>query len=137
MMRTRGSTLVEAAVVLLLFLVLLVAVMDVSQVLFFHHYLNDRVRAGARYAAVHTYDPDSIRYMVACNDSTARDCPGMFGLSPAMVQVNRYGAGTASDRIEVTVSTFTMHFVSPWLLRDFTPRPFRAVAPVESLGSAL
>jgi len=46
-----GSTLVEASIVLVLFLVLLIGILDVGQVMFFHHVLTQRVRAGARYAA--------------------------------------------------------------------------------------
>jgi hypothetical protein len=134
----RGSTLVESCAVLLLFLVLLVGVLDVSQVLFFHHVLNERLRTGARYAAVHGYSVNAIRNVVACNNPAAPPgSPGLFGLTPAMVEVSRHDAGAAADRIEIRVSTFSMQFMSPWLLRDFTPGPFRVVVPAESLGNAL
>jgi Flp pilus assembly protein TadG len=135
--RCRGSTLVESAIVLMLFLVILIGVMDFGQVLFFHHFLNERVRSGARYAIVHAYDPAAVKNVVAYNSPTVP--PGavpLFGLSPAQVSVNRYDAGTANDRIEVSVNTFSMHFISPWLMRDFTPGPFRAVMPLESGGRA-
>jgi len=74
---------------------------------------------------------------VSYNSATAP--PGgaaLFGLDPSLVQVTLHDGGTANARIEVSVSAFTMHFVSPWLMRDFTPHPFRAVAPVESAGNA-
>jgi TadE-like protein len=132
-----GSTLVESSIILLLFLVIVIAVMDVGQVLFFHCFIKDRVRNAARWAAVHGYDAQAIRNVAAYNTPTpGGDGAFLFGLDPAMVQVNHYNPGTLDDRVEVTVSTYTMHFVSPWLARDFIPGPFRAVVPVESGGSA-
>jgi hypothetical protein len=131
----QGSTLVESAIVLLLFLVLLIGVLDFSQVLFFHHFLEMRVRAGVRYAVVHPYDPATIRNVVVYN-STTPGTAGLFGLATSMVSVNLLDAGTADSRVEVDITAFKMRFLSPWLMRDFTPGPFRAVMPVESLGAA-
>ncbi len=128
--------LIESAIVTLLFMVLFIGILDMGQVLFFHHFLNDRVRTAARYAVVHPYDPAVIKNVVAYNATTGDGTPGLFGLTPSMIQVNRYDAGTSDDRIEVTVDAFTMHFLSPWLMRDFTPGPFRAVMPVEGAGAA-
>ena len=133
----RGSTLVESSIILLVFLVILTGILDVGQVLFFHHVLTERVRAGARYAAVHAFDPGAIRNVVSYNSASAPPGGGgLFGLDPSLVEVNRYDEGTAKARIEVSVSTFTLHFASPWLMRDFTPQPFRAVVPIESGGNA-
>lgn len=124
----------ESTIVLLLFLILLIGVMDISQVLFFHHFLQQRAWAGARYATVHTYDAAAIKNVVAYNSSTAGNA-GLFGLTPAMVSVNLYEAGTPNARIEVDITTFHVRFISPWLLQDWTP-VFRAVLPVESAGAA-
>lgn len=130
-MKQRGSTLVESSVILLLFLVLVTGVLDFGQVLFFHHFLTDRVRSGARYAAVTNADATAVQNLVAYNTSSpGPGATGLFGLQPGMVQVTRYDAGTATDRIEVKISTFRLWFLSPWLARSFTPS-FRAVMPVE------
>jgi hypothetical protein len=134
-MSRRGSTLVESSIVLLLFLVVFLGVLDFGQVLLFHHFLMDRVRAGARYAAVANADPAVVRNYVAYN--AAPPPPGatpLFGLDPAMVQVTRYDAGAASDRVEVKISTFRVQFLSPWIAGAFQP-VFRAVAPMEAGGS--
>ncbi len=48
--RTRGSTMVESALVMLAFTMLLVAIFDVSQFLFMHQSLVERVRVAARWA---------------------------------------------------------------------------------------
>jgi hypothetical protein len=121
--------------VLLLFLSILVGVLDFGQVLFFHHFLADRVRTGARYAAVTNPDASAVRNYVAYNN--AAPGPGavpLFGLDPAMVEVTRQDAGTAADRIEVRISTYRVRFLSPWLSGSFQPS-FAAVMPMESGGS--
>jgi hypothetical protein len=124
----RGSTLIESAIVLMLFLVILIAVMDFAQVLFFHHVLSERVRTGVRYAAVHPYNETKIKKMVAYNDPLApADAQGIFGLTPEQVQVMRHSPGTAAERIEVNIAAYSMRFLSPWLAGAFTPGPFRAV----------
>lgn len=137
MRKSRGSTLVESAIVLLLFVVILLGVMDFSQILFFHHVLLERVRCSARYAAVHPYSVTAIQNFAAYNRTTAPPGgTGLFGLSPSVVQVNRYGEGTADDRVRVSISTHRMRFLSPWLAGTFTPGPFTAVMPMESGGVA-
>jgi hypothetical protein len=52
-----------------------------------------------------------------------------------MVTVNLYELGTPNARVEVDITTFHVQFISPWLIRDWTPQ-FRAVMPVESAGGA-
>jgi hypothetical protein len=109
-----------------------------GQILFFHHFLNERVRSGARYAVVHPYDPAAIKNVVAYN--TPGPIPdggrGLFGLEPSMLEVNRLDPGTPHERIEVSVRGYTLRVISPWLARTLTPGPFRAVAPIESGGFA-
>lgn len=132
-MRTRrGSTLVESSIVLLLFLTVFLGVLDIGQVLFFHHFLTDRVRAGARYAGVAGTDAGAVRNFVAYNTPAPADgTPGLFGLTPSMVEVNRYDSGTATDRVEVKISTYPVRFLSPWIGGPFQPT-FRAVMPMEA-----
>ena len=128
----------EMAFLLMLFLTILFGILDIGQVLFFHHLLCDRVRVGVRYAVVHSYDTAAIRNVVAF-DNPAGPRPGgsgLFGLTPAMVQVEEFDAGTPSARIQVGITTFPIHFVSPWLPHIVTPGPFQAVMPVESGGTA-
>jgi Flp pilus assembly protein TadG len=128
---------VEGSIVLFLFLVLVIAILDFGQVLFLHHVLTERVRSGARYAAVHQFNTTTIQNVVAYNSTAAtQNGVGLFGLTPAKVTVTRYDAGTPNDRIKVSISTYTMHFLSPWLPASFTAGPFSAVMPVESLGAA-
>jgi hypothetical protein len=133
----RGSIIVESAVVLLLFLVILLGVLDAGQILFFHQFLAARARSGARYAAVHAFNATSIANVVAYLDpAPSPGAVGLFGLNAEMVQVNHLDAGTSYDRVSVKIAGYRMRFLSPWLAGVFTAGPFQAVAPVESAGVA-
>jgi hypothetical protein len=137
MSKKRGSTLVESSIVLLMFLVILIGVLDMGQILFFHQFLGERVRTGVRYAVVHPFNPAAIQNVVAYNSATpANGATGLFGLTAEMVAVSRYDAGTLSDRVEVKITGYQMRFLSPWLAGVFAPGPFRAVMPLESAGAA-
>ncbi len=134
-----GSTLVESAIILTVFMVVFIGVFDMGQLLFYHNFLNDRVRTGARYAVVHSYDPATIKNVVVYNSATAPGgaSTGLFGLSTSMVTVNRYDTGTPDDRVEIRITGFPLRFFSPWIAGTFMPGPFRAVMPLESAGAAL
>jgi len=130
--------LVETALTFLVFIVVLIGTLDLAQILFFHQIFNERVRAGARYAAVHIYDAQQIKNFVLYNNPDPPGDPGktgLFGLKPAEVSVNRYDAGTALDRIEIVISNHPLSFYSPYLAGSYAHRPLRAVIPVESLGA--
>ncbi|MCC6859110.1 MAG: pilus assembly protein [Bryobacterales bacterium] len=134
----RGSMLVETALTFLVFIAVLVGTLDLAQVLFFHQIFNERVRAGARWAAVHAYDAQRIENVVLYNNPNPPGDPGrtgLFGLKPSEVAVNRYGAGTEFDRIEIVISNHPLSFYSPFLGGSYAHRPLRAVIPVESLGA--
>jgi hypothetical protein len=131
---TRGSSLVESSIVLLVFLVFFIGILDMAQAMFLHQVLADRVRTGARYAAVNPYNVTSIQNVVAYNSSTGSGS-GLFSITPSMVQVNHYDAGLPTDRIQVSINSYPIHFLSPWMPSTLT-RSFTAVMPMESGGSA-
>jgi hypothetical protein len=130
--------MVEAAFVLLLLIILLTGILDVGQIFMFHQGLTDRVRAGARYAATHSYDTQQIKNVVLYNTATAPggNPSGLYGLQASQIAVTRYDPGDpVKDRIEVKIQGFPMAFYSPLLKKTYTPRPFVAIRRVESLGA--
>ena len=131
----RGSAMLEGTLVLLVFLMAFLEVLDIGQLMFFEAMLGDRARAGVRWAVVNTYDPVAIANVIAYNSPTPPGTPGLFGLQPSMVTVNRYNAGVSGDRIEVIISNFPLAFVGPFLHASFSSRQFRAVLPAQSMGS--
>ncbi|MFN3324438.1 MAG: TadE/TadG family type IV pilus assembly protein [Bryobacteraceae bacterium] len=133
----KGATLVEGALVLSTLLIMILTIMDLGQMLFFLQLLNDRCREGARYATVSTYDTNAIKRYIAYGDAGSnRTGTGLFGLTPAMIAVNRYGANTPEDRIEVIIQNFPLTYFSPLLYGQYGHRPFRVVTLVESLGAS-
>ncbi len=105
-----------------------------GQLLFFYQTFQERARAGARYAAVNTYDPETIKNLVVYNSASGSGS-ALFGLRTSMVNVNHYDAGAVSERLEIGITSSPVRFFSPLLAgRNLSP-VFRAVIPVESLGA--
>jgi hypothetical protein len=136
--RAKGQALVEGAFVLMILVVLVTAILDFGQLLFFLQAFTERAHAGVRYAVANTYDPAAVTNMVLYNSPTAPagNPPGLFGLTASEVSVTRYNAGDKmNDYIQVTVSNVPMAFYSPLIRGSYSPRPFIAVRSVESLGA--
>jgi hypothetical protein len=131
-LRQRGQALLEATLILLVFLATLLSALDFGQVLFTHQMLVERVRAAVRWAAVRQWDdansPDQIRNMVLYNSPTAPDSgSAFFGMTPSHVSVVRTPPPAPpaipqpdEDRITVSIVNFQFHFFSPWLARTYT-----------------
>jgi len=122
----RGQGMLEAALVLLVFLAGLIGAMDFGQLLFKHQLLVERVRAGVRWGVVNAWDGsgDQIANVVRYNSSTAPDGGAPFlGLTRDNVSVVRT-AGSSSDpndeRITVSIVSYDFNFFSPWIAKTYT-----------------
>src|SRR5258708_3326662 len=80
--KQRGQATVESALVLLVFLPLLIGILDVGQVFYFHQPLGDGVRAAARYGAAHAYTDGSETVNVAIYNDPAGATNGATALLP-------------------------------------------------------
>lgn len=132
--RQRGSNLVEGALILLTFLLLLIGIVDFGQVLYFHQVLVERARTGARYGAVNPTNADSIKNMVVYNTPTVSGFPSpvVGGLTTAMVNVQNTGANSNEARVVVTISGYNIQFLSPYIAQSFTNRPIVVGATAEN-----
>ncbi len=135
--KLRGQSLVEAALVLFVFLSLVLGVTDCAQVLFAHQSLVERVRTAARWGSVHDWQgPDPIVNLIlyAQTQEPARAQPGFLGMTPANVRVTFHPA--TPDRpddqtISVAIINFQSHLYSPFLARALTsPRPVSFTMPM-------
>ena len=54
--KRKGAAIIEAALVLPLFLLLIMGIMEYGRFLMIRHVVDNAAREGARYAVVHTYD---------------------------------------------------------------------------------
>ena len=103
MRREQGQSLVEGTLVMLVFFALLLGIVDISQLVFSHQALVERVRAAARWGSLH---PDagveSVRALIANNN-----------LKPENILVDfREIDGVRSLHIEVV--NFEAPLFAPW-----------------------
>lgn len=130
--RQRGSTLLESALVLIVFITVLLGMMDMGQVLFQRASVVERVRNAVREGVI-TYDPTAIRNMVLYGTATPADgAVPAFNLSADMVEVTRLDANTSADRVEVRVSNYPIDFYTPFIAGRVTGPPIALVAPMET-----
>jgi hypothetical protein len=129
----RGATLIEATLVLMVFLTLMFSIFDLGFVLFEHHTLLHQARTAARYGAINPDDLVAIQNIVLYGSTAAPHDhpPGVFGLQSSMVNVDRADDWTPEDRIVITVSGYHYTLVTPFVAGVFTGRPIAVSVPVE------
>ena len=66
----KGQTIVEAALVTLVFLATLIGIFDLAQVLFIHQTFVARARSAARYGVLNPDNTDGIQNMVLYGQTT-------------------------------------------------------------------
>jgi hypothetical protein len=137
---TRGQSLIEGTLVMLVFLSLLVGIFDCGQVMYSHQVLEERVRSAVRWASVHPYDGtgDQVANLVLYNtlDAPRADAPGFLGMTRSNVQV-RYQPSTPErpddEMVSVAIVNYESHFFTPWMARTvISPRPVLISAPMAS-----
>jgi TadE-like protein len=132
-----GQSLVEATLVLLVFLTLLLGVVDCGQVMFAHQSLVERVRSAVRWGVVHPWQGNEPIVNLVLYDQPEEplaSAPGYLGLKPENVVV-RYQPSTADrpddETLSVTIVNFKSQFYSPWIARTLvSPRPVSITAPM-------
>lgn len=116
--------MVETALVMLVFMLLLIGLFDFAQVLYVHQGVTERARTGLRYGIVNTYDATAIKNVVIYGDPSApTGSSAWFNLTSDMVAVERDDAGTSEDRIKITVSNYPYIFLSPYIAGSKTGAP--------------
>lgn len=128
----RGSSLVETSLVLIVFISMLLGIFDFGQVLFLHQSITEHIRDGLRYGVVNTFDATAIQNVVRFGQAVPPDgAAPYFGLTPAMVSVQRLDSGTNDDRIVITVSNYPYLFVSPFIAGARTGGVIAGTLPYE------
>jgi Flp pilus assembly protein TadG len=132
--KERGSNILESALVLLVFLLILIGSLDFGQFLYLHQSLVERARAAARYGSVNPTATDAIKnvavYNLASPPNTAT--PMVPNMTTTMVTVQNLDANSTSARVVVTISNYPMRFLSPYIAGAFTNRSITASMIAES-----
>jgi hypothetical protein len=123
----KGQALLESCLVLLPLLLIMIGIADFAQFLFFHEALTDRARAGARYAAVNTYDATAITNMVLYNSPTVPSGgTPLFGMTASNVTVTPTPSTGTPTYVQVKISGYPINMISPYLVKSYTHRPIIA-----------
>jgi Flp pilus assembly protein TadG len=108
--------MLESALVLLTFFVMLIGTIDFGQVMFFHQSLVERARTAVRYGVTNPTNTAGIKNMAVYNTVTVTGTPSAVlpNLTTAMVTVTNPDANTSSARVVVTISGYPVNFLSPY-----------------------
>ncbi|HUQ93562.1 MAG TPA: TadE/TadG family type IV pilus assembly protein [Bryobacteraceae bacterium] len=114
--RSKGSALLETALIFMVFAGMLIGIFDFGQFLFVHQALVERARSAARWGAIHEpTNPTAIQNMVLYNQPTSNASPTYFSLTPDMVQVSSPGSGTDNYRVVVLITNYPYAVLSPYI----------------------
>ena len=112
-LRQRGSVFVELSLVFMAVVCLFIGTLDFGQILFIHQMLTDRARSALRYGVTTSpIDTTGVQNMVLYGQTTGSGT-GIFGLTPAMVQVTTSNPNTDDYRLTVKVINFPYTVLSP------------------------
>jgi len=130
----KGSTLVESALAMMVFFMLVMGLIDFGQVLFLRSSIQERMRGALRTGAIN-YDETAIKnYVLYGTRTPASGATPSFNLTSSMVSVLRPTAdlNTPADRIQITISNYPIVFYTPILARRAVSGPIVAVQAMET-----
>jgi len=128
-----GSTAVEGALVLTVFLTTFIGIIDIGTLLFRLQGLTERARSGARWGIVNVYSETNIRNVVLYGNSAGGTTP-MFSLTSAMVSVSQVDIGDGITKIQVRITGYPVRFYTPFISGNRTMPPVEVSLTSESLG---
>jgi Flp pilus assembly protein TadG len=145
----RGAAMLEATLILPLFLVFWFGIVDWGITFWTHQSLVYHANEAARWAVVHGYNESAIRNMVVYGTAAPSDgAKPQFGLSAANVAVSLICAPgvtcdtTASDlsgsrRIVIRLTNYSITHFTPFFARDYIGRDIIVSLPTENLADTI
>jgi len=131
----RGSVIIETALILTAAMITFIGIIDVGSVLFRLQGLNERARAGVRYAVVNTYDASKIKNIVVYGNSAGLGS-ALLSLNTGLVTANYVDLGDNTAKIQVIISGYPFRFFTPLLAKSSTLPTIEVDLITESLGAA-
>ena len=131
----RGSTLVEFAIGVTVFLTAMFAVVEFGRALYTHNALADAARRGARYATLHSSaDIDQVKNVVVYGDPAGGSQPLVPNLSTGNVSVVYSNFALNKGTVSVSVTNYQFQFVLPLLGSSITMPNYSTTLTGESIG---
>ena len=131
----RGSTLVEFAIGITVFVTAMFAVLEFGRALWVHNALSDAARRGARYAVLHSSgSADAVKNVVVYGDPSGSGQPMLNNLSTANVNVVYTNFGLNDGTVSVSITGYQFQFVVPIIGTTITMPSYTTTLGAESAG---
>jgi Flp pilus assembly protein TadG len=131
----RGTTLLEFALALMVFLTAMFAVMEFGRALWVHNALTDAARRGARYAALHSSsDTDAVKNVVVYGDPAGGSQSVVPNLTPDNVTVTYSNFALNKGTATVSVTGYEFQFVIPIIGTTITMPSYTTTSAGENAG---
>jgi len=131
----RGTTLVEFAIALTVFLMAMFAVIEFGRALWVHNALTDAARRCARYAVLNSAtDVDSVKNVVVYGDPAGGTQPVVPNLTPGQVTVSYDNFAVNKGTATVSITGYQFQFVVPIIGTSMTMPSYSTTIPSESAG---
>ena len=131
----RGSTLVEFAIGITIFVTAMFAVLEFGRVLWVHNALADAARRGARYAVLHSAaQSGEVKNVVVYGDPAGGSQPMLDNLSAANVDVTYNGFDMNQGTVTVKITNYKFQFVIPIVGTTITMPSYQTTLTAESAG---
>jgi len=131
----RGSTLVEFAIGVTVFLTAMFAVLEFGRALWVHNALTDAARRGARYATMHSpADVGQVKNVVVFGDPNGSGSPMVTNLTTANVNVSYNNFGLNDGTVSVSITSYQFQFVLPLVGTTITMPNYTTTLTAESAG---
>ena len=133
--RERGTTLVEFAIALTVFLTAMFAVMEFGRALWVHNALTDAARRGARYAVLHSAGSvDNVKNVVVFGDEAGGAQSVVPNLTVDQVTVTYSDFGVNHGTATVSIEGYQFQFVLPLMATSISMPNYSTTLPGESIG---
>jgi TadE-like protein len=131
----RGSTLVEFAIGVTVFVTAMFAVLEFGRALWVHNALSDAARRGARYAVLHSAgDVSQVKNVVVFGDEAGGGKPMLNDLSTTNVIVTYNNFGLNDGTVSVSIENYQFKFVIPIVGKTITMPKYTTTLTAESAG---
>lgn len=131
----RGSTLVEFAIGITVFVTAMFAVLEFGRALWVHNALSDAARRGARYAVLHSAGSSAeVKNIVVYGNAAGSGQPMLNNLSTANVNVVYNNFGLNDGTVSVSITGYQFQFVVPIVGTTITMPSYTTTLGAESAG---
>ncbi|HET6972617.1 MAG TPA: TadE family protein [Pyrinomonadaceae bacterium] len=131
----RGSTLVEFAIGVTVFVTAMFAVLEFGRALWVHNALSDAARRGARYAVLHSSGSAAqVKNIVVYGNAAGTGQPMLNDLTTANVNVVYNNFGLNDGTVSVSITGYQFQLVIPIIGRTITMPSYTTTLGAESAG---